>query len=390
MKPMVIAHRGASGYRPEHSKEAFQLAFDLGAEAVEPDIVFSRDGVPVVRHDIFLGSTTNISEKKEFADRKRTLTFPGFEHTDWFVQDFDWAELQTLRCRERLPELRPLNDDFDQQKILRLSDVIQLILLHNAHLEERTGPLPIISSFQPMTGPISIIPPIGGPIAEATSGKIDIPLTYQPVSLVLEIKHTTFFTSIGFQVADLVMKELEDAGWFGVANHAHLIVESFELPILEELKQRGLDAEYVFLVEEGAPQNELFRAATEGSNDAREYASYFNEAGFAELAKIVDGISFKKALLLGFNEGHALIANNLARLAQAAGLKTYAWTLRPEARFLERVRQGETQIHDIDEEDSRLWQEEFAILMDAGLDGVFSDHPDLAIEIRRALHKYSR
>ena len=105
----VIAHRGASGWAPEHTETAVRLAAALGADAVEPDLVATRDGVLVVRHDNELSETTDIASRPELADRRRTQAIDGVELTGWFVEDLTWPEVATLRARERLPQLRPLS-----------------------------------------------------------------------------------------------------------------------------------------------------------------------------------------------------------------------------------------------------------------------------------------
>ena len=108
-RPLIIAHRGASGYRVEHTASAYELAFALGADAVEPDVVPSRDGVLVVRHENEISGTTDVAEREEFADRRTTKLIDGVQHTGWFVEDFDWHELAALRSQERLPATRPEN-----------------------------------------------------------------------------------------------------------------------------------------------------------------------------------------------------------------------------------------------------------------------------------------
>src|SRR3954454_16332942 len=105
--PLVIGHRGAPGYRPEHSRSSYDLALAMGADAVEPDVVVSRDGVLVVRHENEISGSTDVADRLEFARRRTTKTIDGVEVSGWFVEDFTWDELSTLRCRERLPQLRP-------------------------------------------------------------------------------------------------------------------------------------------------------------------------------------------------------------------------------------------------------------------------------------------
>jgi len=110
---IVIAHRGASGERPEHTLEGYRLAVEQGADYIEPDLVMTRDGVLIARHENEIGGTTNVAEHPEFAGRRRTQVIDGETMSGWFTEDFTLAEIKTLRARERLPELRPANCAFD-------------------------------------------------------------------------------------------------------------------------------------------------------------------------------------------------------------------------------------------------------------------------------------
>src|SRR5690349_24112049 len=201
-RPLVIGHRGASGYRPEHSRSSYALAFAMGVDAVEPDVVVSRDGVLVVRHENEISGTTDVADHPEFADRRTTKTVDGAELSGWFTEDFSWDELATLRCRERLPKIRPNSASFDdQQPVLRLRDVLDLV--RDASLEQG-----------------------------------------REIGVVLEIKHATYFASLGWDVAALVEAELREAGWD--AGQWPLTVESFESTVLLALKERGIPAVYVY------------------------------------------------------------------------------------------------------------------------------------------------
>ena len=127
--PLVIGHRGAPGYRPEHTRSSYQLAIAMGVGAVEPDVVATADGVLVVRHENEISGTTDVADRPEFAERFTTKTAGGQDFPGWFTEDFTWDELSTLRCRERLPELRPESAAFDgQEPMLRLRDLLELLL----------------------------------------------------------------------------------------------------------------------------------------------------------------------------------------------------------------------------------------------------------------------
>src|SRR2546425_5557557 len=125
--PLVIAHRGASGERPEETRAAYNLAIDEGADFIEPDLVATRDGVLVARHENEIGATTNVAQRPDYADRKTTKTIDGQDVTGWFTEDFTLAELKTLTCRERLPQLRPGSAKFDgTEPILTFQEVIDI------------------------------------------------------------------------------------------------------------------------------------------------------------------------------------------------------------------------------------------------------------------------
>lgn len=294
---IVIGHRGACGYRPEHTRASYDLALEQGAHALEPDVVVSRDGVLVVRHENEIGGTTDVADHPEFADRRTTKTVDGASLTGWFAEDFDWAELATLRCRERLPELRPASAAFDgQERMLRLSEVAQLA---------------------------------------ADAG----------ATLVAEVKHPTFFAAQGIPFLDLVAAEL--------AGVERLVVECFERSALLGLRERGVRAPLVYLFDDAgcAPDSD--------------------ESYAAELARLesleVDGVSVPKSMLLADTD--------LPRRAHAAGLLAYVYTLRPENHFLDgRWRDG------TDDGAYGDYPAEWAAILATGVDGVFADHPNLAID----------
>ncbi|HCU78030.1 MAG TPA: glycerophosphodiester phosphodiesterase, partial [Microbacterium sp.] len=105
-RPLIIGHRGAPGYRPEHTRGSYELAIEMGVDAVEPDIVVSNDGILVIRHENELSTSTDVADHPEFAQRRTTKRIDGLDHVGWFAEDFTWDELATLRCRERIPGIR--------------------------------------------------------------------------------------------------------------------------------------------------------------------------------------------------------------------------------------------------------------------------------------------
>ena len=307
-RPLVIGHRGASGYRPEHTRSAYELAFALGADAVEPDIVATRDGVLVLRHENEISGTTDVSTRPEFASRRTTREVDGKPLTGWFTEDFTWAELSTLRARERLGALRQSSASFDDRyPVIRLRDLFELI--DTAADEQR-----------------------------------------RLVRMVAEFKHASHFAALGLPLDELFAAELDDAGWG--RGDERLIMEAFELDVLDRLGIRGIRGPRVFLVEAtGSPIDVVLAIG----RAAPSYDDYMTEAGLLGLAGRVDGVSVDKARLLGVSarRGDArrrrpsaepsagrqrrvapLVGAELVDAAHSAGLRVFTWTLRPENRFL--------------------------------------------------------
>jgi glycerophosphoryl diester phosphodiesterase len=332
--PLVIGHRGACGYRPEHTRAAYELAFALGADAIEPDIVATRDGVLVVRHENEISGTTDVAARPEFAARRTEKHVDGIALTGWFTEDFTWAELATLRARERIPALRTASAGFDGAfPILRLRDVFDLI-----------------------------------DDASATAAR--------PLGMVAELKHATYFESIGLPLDELFAAEVNAAGWN--EGDGRLIIESFEKQVLDQVAARGISGKRVYLIEaSGAPFDEVARRGSAAST----YAESLTKAGLDALSAEVDGISVNKKLILERDAGGEVVsASRLVDAAHAAGLEIYCWTLRPENKFLARsFRTGSVGA------DFGAWKSEFALIMSTGTDGVFADHPDLAVAVRDEL-----
>jgi glycerophosphoryl diester phosphodiesterase len=319
---LVIGHRGAPGHRPEHTRSSYEFALAHGVDAVEPDVVVSSDGVLVIRHENEISTTTDIADRPEFADRRTTKSFVGYEFTGWFAEDFTWDELSTLRARERLPELRPESARFDgTEPILRLRDLFAIVR-----------------------------------DASAAQGR--------RIPIVLELKHAVYFDSIGWDFAALVAAEL--AAFDGDVD---LVVESFEPTIMNRMRERGIAAEYVQLVDATGAPLDLYVA--EGA-DAPQYATMLTPRGLDALAYRAEGVSLNKSLVLAAG-GPELIADIHAR-----GLRVFTWTCRPENEFLDpRFRDGDDPAAFGD------WRAEWTAIRDAGVDGVFVDHPDLAATVFR-------
>jgi len=322
----VIGHRGAPGYLPEHSRGSYLRAIAAGVDAVEPDVVPSRDGILVVRHENEMGATTDVASRPEFADRRTTKIVDGERLMGWFAEDFTGEELRTLRCRERIPALRPASAAHDDaEPVMSLRDVLDLARTHG-------------------------------------------------VGVVLEIKHAASFARLGFDMAELVDAELRAAGWWDAVGA--LVIESFEPMVLARLRGRGIPVPLVQLIEAyGAPWDLRERDGA----DAVRYAAMLTAAGLDTLAEEVNGVSVDKRLVLApDHEGRATGPARFVRDAQQRGLRVFTWTCRPENAFLlpaYRLPGGDDALGD--------YRAEWAVLRDADLDGVFVDHPDLGVEFFR-------
>ncbi|GAA0647322.1 glycerophosphodiester phosphodiesterase family protein [Brevundimonas lenta] len=315
--PLVIAHRGASGDRPEHTRSAYERAVEQGADAIEPDLVMTRDGQLVVRHENEIGGTTDVADHAGFADRRVTRTVDGQAVTGWFTEDFTLSELKTLRARERLPALRPGNAAFDgQEPILTFQDVID--------------------------------------IARAGSTR-----TGRTIRIVPELKHPGHFTSAGLPMLPPFLAAVRANG-LDTAD-APIIVQCFEVGPLEALAA-GIDAPLMLLIANGgapADRPDLTCAemtSPEGLGGIAAYADWIGvEAGLIEPAP---------------GEPTRLITD-----AHTAGIKVAAWTFRAENVFLlpaDRV--GE------DPAGHGRMGARVRRFAGYGVDAVFSDHPFLARE----------
>lgn len=333
--PMIIGHRGAPGYRPEHTSAAYELAFALGADAVEPDVVATKDGVLVLRHENEISSTTDVASHKEFRNLRTTKLVDGVKRTGWFTEDFTWEQLSTLRAIERLPDVRQASASFDGRlPLMRLNDLFDLIDRES----ERTG---------------------------------------TALKVVVEIKHATYFEQLGLPLDELFQASLRDSGWNDEQDR--VTVESFERTVLARLRSRSLHARSVYLIEAGGAP---FDAVARDGAGARTYAQEIDGSGLYALAtstgdQRIDGISVNKTLLLdAAGDG----TTDLVDRAHEVGLSIYTWTLRAENRFLgKRFRRGNAG------DRYGAWQSEFDVLMSTGVDGVFADQPDLAVVARDAL-----
>ena len=330
--PTVIAHRGASALRPEHTLAAYQKAIDDGADIIEPDLVITKDGVLVARHENAIAilnpdgsvkeATTDVVDRPEFAARKATRSIDGQAITGWFTEDFALAELKTLRARERIPAQRPANVAYNGQfEIPTLQEVIDL--------------------------------------AKAQSAK-----TGRTIGIYPETKHPTYFQSIGQPLEAPLLAVLEKNGW----NHkdAPVFVQSFEVANLQALRKLST----VRLVQLVAPSGRPYDFVAQGTANTRSYADLVTAEGLRQVATYANAVGPFKTLVVPVKDGvlgepTALVAN-----ARAAGLAVHIWTLRPENSFLP------TSLRKAPDSDATARGDSIAEItayLRAGVDGFFTD-----------------
>ncbi|MFO7191212.1 MULTISPECIES: glycerophosphodiester phosphodiesterase [Thermocrispum] len=327
-KDLVIGHRGSSGYRPEHTLASYRLAARMGADYIEPDLVVTKDGVLVARHENEISETTDVAEHPEFADRKTTKTIDGQEITGWFTEDFTLAELKTLRAKERVPDIRQRNTIYDERYTI---PTFAEVLKEAKRLSKELG---------------------------------------RPIGVYPETKHPTYFRKIGLPIEPRLVAELKKAG----LNHpnAKVIVQSFEVSNLKEL-DRQLRVPLVQLISStGAPYDFV------DSGDPRTYADLITPKGLREIASYADGIGPDKQLVIPWNpDGTLGEPTRLVRDAHRVGLKVHPYTFRAENSFLPAdFRSSDNPAHY-----GRI-HEELEVYFDAGVDGVFTDNPDIGVEVR--------
>ncbi len=321
VSPIVIAHRGASGERPEHTLPAYQLAIEQGADFVEPDLVPTKDGVLVARHENEISGTTDVANHPEFAGRKTSKTIDGAPVTGWFTEDFTLAELKTLRAKERLPQLRPGNVRYDgQAEIPTLDEIIAL--------------------------------------AKKASRE-----TGRTIGIYPETKHPSYFASIGLPLEERLVAKLREADWDRA--DAPVFIQSFEVANLKKLKRLT-----------PVPLIQLM-AASGGPADRAEpgYAAMTTPEGLARIAHYATGIGPERTMIAPASGP----ATTLVADAHAAGLQVHPWTFRAENFFLLPAYKSSGG----PAEHGRL-AEEIAYFIGLGVDGLFSDYPYIAVSARGA------
>jgi glycerophosphoryl diester phosphodiesterase len=296
-RPIVIAHRGASGHRPEHTLEGYRLAVEMGADFIEPDLVSTKDGVLIARHENEIGGTTDVADR--FPDRKQTKTIDGQSISGWFSEDLTLAEIKTLRARERLPFRSHAYDG--QFQIPTFDEVIALA--------QQLG---------------------------ASRGR--------PVGIYPETKHPTYFRGIKLPLEEPLLAALEKKGWN--TREAPVFIQSFEQGNLRELRKKTK----VRLVQlAGTP-------------------ALLSDAALKDIATYADGLGPEKRMLIPVNgDGTLGTPTDVVARAHAVGLVVHVWTVRVEKEFLPAAYKGDAVA-------------EFERLRQLGVDGVFTDFPDVGVK----------
>ncbi|RYJ04282.1 MAG: glycerophosphodiester phosphodiesterase [Actinomycetales bacterium] len=332
-EPVVIAHRGVPGSRLEHTRPSYLLGIEQGADYIEPDVVATKDGVLVVRHENEIGGTTDVAGRAEFAHLRTTKFIDGMPLTGWFTEDFTLEEIKTLTTRERLPQLRPQNLPLQgTEPILTLDEVIDIAEAENARR--------------------------GSDVA--------------PIGVYIETKHPTYFRSIGLDLNDRLLEVLDRRG----LNHedAKVVIQSMETANLKDLRLRT-PLPLVQLMERlGAPYD------LASTYDPRDYAALTAPAELARIAEYAQGIGPNKSLVIARARDHTLLdETGLVRDAHEAGLFVHIWTMRNENNFL--PKQMRTAGTKADPGDATA---ELLAFYAAGVDGVFSDFTQTAVAARSA------
>lgn len=319
--PIIIGHRGACGYRPEHTLASYELAIQMGADYIEPDIVSTKDSILIARHENEISETTDVGERPEFASRKTTKFIDGKDVIGWFAEDFTLEEIKTLRAKERLPFR---NHSFDGQfEIPTLEEIIDLVKEKSIEIGRAIGIYP-------------------------------------------ETKHPTYFNSINLSLEEPLVTLLEANGY--TSSTDPIFIQSFEVENLKQLNKMT-NLPLVQLLASGEMQPYDFRV----KGDSRTYVQLATPRALAEIAKYAHGIGPDKRLIVPDRENQRLQpATSLIDEAHAVGLKVHSWTFRHENQYLAPDYNGNPQA-------------EYEQFFQLGVDGVFTDFPDMAVTVRNCI-----
>ena len=325
--PIVIGHRGASGYLPEHTLAAYELAIDMGADFIEPDLVSTKDGVLIARHENEISTTTDVANRPEFANRKTTKVVDGISYTGWFTEDFTLAEIKSLKAKQ--------NFSFRDQSFNGLYEV----------------------------------PTLQEIIDLAKQKSLE---TGRTIGIYPETKHPTYFDSIGLSMEEPLVAILKANNYD--RKNSPVFIQSFEVGNLKDLNAL-IDVRLVQLLDafDVAPDGSLIEISPYDfivSGDTRTYKDLRTPQGLAEIATYADGIGPWKRMIVSVNSNNQLLPpTSLVADAHAAGLLVHPYTFRNESRYLAVDYNGNPEL-------------EYEQFFKLGVDGVFSDHPDTAFAVR--------
>jgi len=351
-RPLVVGHRGASGYLPEHTLEAYKMAIEMGADFIEPDLVATKDGVLIARHEPMLGGTTDVADRPEFASRKTTRKVDGVDTTDWFASDFTLAEIKQLRAKQSMA-------DRDQS--------------HNGKYQ-----IPTLQEVIDLAKAVS-----------AARGRT--------IGIYPETKHPTFHFAIGLPLEDRLLEALKAAGW--TDKSSPVVVQSFEVANLKYLRSRTqvrlvqlIDADSVDKdgnIVVAPPYAQPYDFVVTG--DKRTYKDLVTKEGLADIKTYADGVGPWKPYILAskqvdrngdgqpddlngdgkMDERDRVLASptSVVKDAHDLGLFVHTWTFRSEPQRLASTFKNDP-------------VEEYKAFYALGIDGLFSDFPDVAVKAR--------
>ena len=329
-QPTIYGHRGASGYRPEHTLASYRLAARIGADYIEPDLVMTKDHVLVARHEPAIGGTTDVASHPEFASRRKTKVIDGITFAnDWFVEDFTLAELKTLRAVERLPDIRQHNTIWNgRYTIPTFQEVIDLRDQLSKELHRQIGIVP-------------------------------------------ELKHSTYHRSIGLPLEEVFVNQLR-------RNHldnrdAKVTVQSFEVSNLKALNKQIPNPLVQLLDAKTLKPGDVL-----ASGGTLTYGQMATPAGLRDIRKYADIASPSKDYIVPRDaSGRSLPPTSFIRDAHQAGLDVVAYTFRVENSFLPLELRS-----DANPADSGNLFAEIKQFFDLGIDGIFTDNSDIAKAVR--------
>nr|QTY40897.1 venom polypeptide precursor [Doratifera vulnerans] len=328
--PIVIAHRGASGYVPEHTLGAYALAITMGADYIDIDLVMTKDGHLIARYDNELSLTTDVADHPEFADRRRIQRIDTIEKDGWFTEDFTLEEIKSLRAIERIPEIRPgnarMDGSFEIPTFAEFLDLVQAMQISENRL-------------------IGVYP---------------------------EIKHSIHFQSKGLLMEKLLVDMLHERGYVGP--EAPVYIQSFEISSLKYLSNIT-DLQLIQLMKTGEmqPYDQLLEGTTLTYNEMS------TPEGLREIATYAHGVAPHKSSIINVNENNLGFETTFVRDAHAVGLKVHPYTFRKENYFLPTEYKSS---NPSDDTDLGNFEYELRRYLETDIDGLFTDDPDVVVGVR--------